>query len=39
MKLELDRRLKIYKSITPMALGDVKYEVLAYLDNRRDIEI
>ena len=22
-----------------MALGDVKYEVLAYLDNRKDIEI
>ena len=27
------------EEIVLLALGDVKYEVLAYLDNRKDIEI
>jgi hypothetical protein len=38
-KLELDRRLKTDKSITLMALGDVKNELLRYLNRRKDVEI
>jgi len=38
-KLELDRRLKTDDSITLMALGDVKNELLAHLNRRKDIEI
>ena len=38
-KLELDRRLKTDDSITLLALGDVKNELLAHLNRRKDIEI
>jgi hypothetical protein len=38
-KLELDRRLKTDKSITLMALGDIKNELLRYLNRRKDVEI
>ena len=38
-KLELDKRLATGDSITLMALGDVKNELLRYLNRRRDIEI
>jgi hypothetical protein len=38
-KLELDKRLKTGDSITLMALGDVKNELLAHLNRRKDIEI
>jgi hypothetical protein len=38
-KVELDQRLKGNDEIVLLALGDVKYEVLAYLNNRKDIEI
>jgi len=36
-KLELDRRLKTDKSITPMVLGDVKNELLRCLNKRKDL--
>jgi hypothetical protein len=38
-KLELDRRLKTDDSITLLALGDVKNELLAHLNRRKDVEI
>ncbi|MEM3700070.1 MAG: hypothetical protein QXL57_04290 [Candidatus Bathyarchaeia archaeon] len=38
-KLELERRLKTNESVTLMALGTVKNELLAYLNKRKDIEI
>jgi hypothetical protein len=38
-KAELDQRLKGNDEIVLLALGDVKYEVLAYLNKRKDIEI
>jgi hypothetical protein len=38
-KLELEKRLKTDDSITLMALGDVKNELLAHLNRRKDIEI
>jgi len=38
-KLELDKRLKTDDSITLMALGDVKSELLRHLNRRKDIEI
>jgi len=38
-KLELDRRIKTGESVTLMALGDVKNELLAHLNRRKDIEI
>jgi len=36
---ELEKRLSTDDEIVVLALGDVKYEVLAYLNNRKDIEI
>jgi hypothetical protein len=38
-KLELDRRLETGETITLMALGDVKNELLRHLNKRKDIEI
>jgi molybdopterin converting factor small subunit len=38
-KVELEQRLKKDDEIVLLALGDVKYEVLAYLNRRKDIEI
>ena len=38
-KLELDKRIKTGESVTLMALGDVKNELLAHLNRRKDIEI
>jgi hypothetical protein len=38
-KLELEKRLKTDDSITLLALGDVKNELLAHLNRRKDIEI
>jgi len=38
-KVELDQRLQKDAEIVLLALGDVKYEVLAYLNRRKDIEI
>lgn len=38
-KLELDKRLKTDDRVTLMALGDVKSELLAHLNRRKDIEI
>jgi len=38
-KLELERRLRIDDTITLMALGEVKNELLRYLNRRKDIEI
>jgi hypothetical protein len=38
-KVELEQRLQKDAEIVLLALGDVKYEVLAYLNRRKDIEI
>ena len=38
-KLELEKRLKTDDSITLLALGDVKNELLAHLNRRKDVEI
>jgi hypothetical protein len=38
-KAELEQRLQEGDEIVLLALGDVKYEVLAYLHRRKDIEI
>jgi hypothetical protein len=38
-KDELERRLPTDDEILVLALGDVKYEVLRYLNRRKDIEI
>ena len=38
-KDELEKRLQADDRIVLLALGDVKYEVLSYLNRRRDIEI
>jgi hypothetical protein len=38
-KVELEQRLQKDDEIVLLALGDVKYEVLAYLNRRKDIEI
>jgi len=38
-KVELEQRLQKDDEIVLLALGDVKYEVLAYLNKRKDIEI
>jgi antitoxin component YwqK of YwqJK toxin-antitoxin module len=38
-KIELEQRLQKDAEIVLLALGDVKYEVLAYLNKRKDIEI
>jgi len=38
-KVELEKRLQKNDEIVLLALGDVKYEVLSYLNKRKDIEI
>ena len=38
-KVELEQRLQKDDEIVLLALGDVKYEVLAYLNKRKDMEI
>jgi molybdopterin converting factor small subunit len=38
-RVELDQHLQEGDEIVLLALGDVKYEVLAYLNRRKDIEI
>ena len=38
-KDELEKRLPTDDEIVVLALGDVKYEVLAYLNRRKDVEI
>jgi hypothetical protein len=38
-KVELEKCLQTDDRIVLLALGDVKYEVLAYLNKRKDIEI
>ena len=38
-KDELEKRLPTDDEIVVLALGDVKYEVLSYLNRRKDIEI
>jgi hypothetical protein len=38
-KVELEQRLQKGAEIVLLALGDVKYEVLRYLNRRKDIEI
>jgi hypothetical protein len=38
-KVELEQRLQKDAEIVLLALGDVKYEVLAYLNRRKDLEI
>jgi hypothetical protein len=38
-KVELEQRLQKDAEIVLLALGDVKYELLAYLNKRKDIEI
>jgi len=38
-KAELDQHLQKDTEIVLLALGDAKYEVVAYLNNRKDIEI
>ena len=38
-KVELEQRLQKDAEIVLLVLGDVKYEVLAYLNRRKDIEI
>jgi hypothetical protein len=38
-KVELEQRLQKDAEIVLLALGDVKYEVLSYLNKRKDIEI
>jgi len=37
-KVELEQRLQKNDEIVVLALGDVKYEVLAYLNKRKDSE-
>ena len=39
MEGQLEKCLQTYDRIVLLALGDVKYEVLAYLNKRKDIEI
>jgi hypothetical protein len=38
-KDELEKRLPTDDEIVVLALGDVKYEVLSYLNRRKDMEI
>jgi len=38
-KVELEQRLQKDAEIVLLALGDVKYEVLSYLNKRKDIEV
>jgi len=38
-KVELEKRIQKDAEIVLLALGDVKYEVLAYLNKRKDMEI
>ena len=38
-KVELEQRLQKDDEIVLLALGDVKYEVLSYLNRRKEIEI
>jgi len=38
-KIKLEKRLQKNDEIVLLALGDVKYEVLAYLNKIKDIEI
>jgi len=38
-KVELEQRLQKDDEIVLLALGNVKYEVLSYLNNRKDVEI
>ena len=38
-KAELEKCLREGEEIVLLVIGDVEYEVLAYLDNRKDIEI
>jgi hypothetical protein len=38
-KVEVEQRLQKDDEIVLLALGDVKYEVLAYLNKRKDMEI
>jgi len=38
-KVELEQRLQKDDEIVLLALGNVKYEVLSYLNKRKDIEI
>ena len=38
-KVELEQRLQKDAEIVLLALGDIKYEVLAYLNRRKDMEI
>jgi len=38
-KVELEQRLQKDAEIVLLALGDVKYEVLSYLNKRKDLEI
>ena len=38
-KEQLEKRLQTDDRIVLLALGDVKYEVLSYLNKRKDIEI
>ena len=37
-KLELERRIKTGESVTLMALGDVKNELLAHLNRRKELK-
>jgi hypothetical protein len=39
LKMRAHRRIKTGESVTLMALGDVKNELLAHLNRRKDIEI
>jgi len=38
-KQQLEERLKNGEIVSLLAIGNVKYEVLAYLNQRRDIQI
>jgi hypothetical protein len=38
-KVELEQRLQKDAEVVLLALGDVKYEVLRYLNRRKDIEV
>jgi hypothetical protein len=38
-KTELEKRLLTQKTVTLMALGDVKTHLLSYLNQRRDLEV
>lgn len=38
-KTELEKRLLTQKTVTLMALGDVKTHLLSYLNQRRDLEL